>query len=134
MTDLPRNARIVIGGHPRTGKTTHGNQLAAALGVTCQHTDDLIDLGWSEASAAAAEWMTKPGPWVIEGMAAARALRKVPESEHGPCDLLIWLTDPFEPLTKGQLAMGKGADTVLAGIVDALDDAQVQVRSRPLDL
>ena len=118
--------RVVIGGGPRTGKTT--------LAAKCyppelvHHTDDLINLGWSEASAAAAEWMAEPGPWVIEGVAAVRALRKALDaSPEAPCDQLYWLTEPHEALAKGQASMAKGCDTVLAGIRDELIRRGVQI-------
>lgn len=109
--------RIAIGGWPRTGKTT----LAGHLGPLVRHTDDVIDLGWSEASAEVARWMTEPGPWCIEGVAVARALRKALEADPGaPCDRLVWLTSPFVDLTDGQASMGRGCDTVLDGIIDEL--------------
>lgn len=112
--------RIVIGGGPRTGKTTLADQSFPPELV--RHTDDLIDLGWSEASEAAAAWMAEPGPWVIEGVAAVRALRKALEaSPEAPCDKLVWLRHPHEVLVKGQASMMKGCETVLAQIVDELE-------------
>jgi hypothetical protein len=45
-------------------------------GLQPMHTDDLIALGWSEASAAVIPWISRPGPWIIEGVAVPRALRK----------------------------------------------------------
>ena len=39
--------------------------------------DDLIDTHeWSAASAEVARWLDDEGPWIIEGVAMSRALRK----------------------------------------------------------
>ena len=71
----------------------------------------------SAASAEVARWMAEPGPWVIEGAATARALRKaLAASPAAPCDLLIVLTVPKVERSPGQVAMGKGVHTVLDGI------------------
>src|SRR5688572_24955373 len=78
MTTKSRSElRIVIGGWPRTGKTTLANQLAARLRIPVMHTDDLIGkVQISEASGVVAEWLSKPGPWIIEGVTTTRGLRK----------------------------------------------------------
>jgi len=115
--------RIVILGGPRTGKTTlamsTGQETATA---PVRHSDDLIEelkhLGkdaWSEGSRRVAEWLDAPGPWIIEGVALARALRKWREAHPGeppPVDKIIRLTTPHVALTKGQAAMAKGEETV----------------------
>lgn len=118
--------RICIIGGPRTGKTT----LARQLDERCDHipcgslrmTDDLIEqckhLGkeaWSEASRIASTWLDEPGPWIIEGVALARALRKWRAAHPGeppPVDRVIRLTTPHVELTPGQAAMAKGEDKV----------------------
>ena len=96
-----------------------------------RHTDHLIHLGWSEASAAAALWFDTPGPWVVEGVAAPRALRKwlAAHPEGKPCDVLIVLTEPHEPLTPGQAAMAKGCETVLREVRGELERRGVEIRS-----
>ena len=120
--------RIVILGGPRTGKTTAAERLqtdgvvAGATGHVIHHSDDLIaelaHLGkdaWSEGSRRVAEWLDEPGPWIIEGVALARALRKWREAHPGaspPIDRVIRLTIPHVELTKGQAAMAKGEETV----------------------
>ncbi len=105
--------RILIAGGPRTGKTTLSRLLALVMGVDPRHTDNLIELGWSESSAKAAEWMLEPGPWVIEGVAVPRAIRKALAADGGcPADLVIWPGVIFEPTNKGQDAMAKGCRTV----------------------
>jgi hypothetical protein len=114
--------RIVILGGPRTGKTTLANKMApldaivpAGFGLV-RHTDDLIGLGWSEGSQHIAdEWLTQPGPWIIEGVACSRALRKWREAHAGeppPVDRVIRLTTPHVALEGGQIAMMKGEHTV----------------------
>ncbi len=120
---LESTTRVVIGGGPCTGKTQLSMHVASVLGVTARHTDDLIGhLDWSGASEEVSRWMAEPGPWVIEGVATVRALRKaLTASPAAPCTILHWLSGPFEPLTKGQLSMTKGCDTVLAGIRPELE-------------
>lgn len=131
--------RICITGGPRTGKTTLAGNLAAPLHVSCdsafdeacscgaiRHTDDLIEqckhLGkeaWSEASRIASMWLDEPGPWIIEGVAMSRALRKWREAHPGqppPVDRVIRLITPHVDLTKGQAAMAKGEETVWAEV------------------
>lgn len=118
--------RICVTGGPRTGKTTmaerlhtHGvpsvNGNGGALRVLVRHTDDLMHLGWSEASQAACLWLDEPGPWIIEGVAVSRALRKWRDQHPGeppPVDRVIRLTVPHVELSKGQAVMVKGEETV----------------------
>ena len=69
--------RVVIAGGPRTGKTTHANKLGAESGARVRHTDDLIGrLEWSAASQEVSQWFDEPGPWIVEGVAVPRAVRK----------------------------------------------------------
>lgn len=146
--------RICIAGGPRTGKTTLAGKIAADI-VTMEcdscgwpaaehgcatpilgrviapvrHTDDLIHLGWSEASAAAALWFDEPGPWIVEGVAVPRALRKWLASHPAgkPCDVVYWLEDPHEELTPGQAAMTKGCATVWEEVADELHARGVEI-------
>lgn len=113
--------RICITGGPRTGKTTLAEKLQCSslangmTGALLHHTDDLIALGWSEASQAASEWLDEPGPWIIEGVAVSRALRKWRDQHPGeapPVDQVIFLHTPHEPLSKGQATMAKGVESV----------------------
>lgn len=140
--------RIVILGGPKTGKTTLANELFEAHGwphsvPDCdgcgmlRHTDDLIPLGWSEASQAASAWFDEPGPWIIEGVAAVRALRKWRDQHPGeppPVDRVIYLTETFVEPTAGQRALAKGIETVWfgspdrAGVMDWLEAHGVPIQ------
>jgi dephospho-CoA kinase len=106
--------RIAIIGWPGTGKTTLANEMGGG-----RSTDDLIHLGWSEASEAASYWFDEPGPWIIEGVAVPRALRKWRQRNPGhlpPVDKIIKLTTIHRSLPQGSIAMGKGMETVLCEI------------------
>lgn len=117
--------RICITGGPRTGKTTLLRQLMETerIAVGCSfHTDDLIEqckhLGreaWSEASHIASTWLDEPGPWIIEGVAVSRALRKWWEAnrlDRPPVDRVIYLRSPHQALSNGQQRMAIGVRTV----------------------
>lgn len=116
--------RILIAGGPRTGKTTEGLALARGLGVGLRSTDELIPEGWSASSLIASKWMNAPGPWVIEGVAVVRALRKWMAAHHEdepiPADLLLWRDVALRELTPGQQALAKGVSTVMRSIVPEL--------------
>jgi adenylate kinase family enzyme len=115
-------SRILIAGWPRVGKTFLAAQLAASSGARVLHTDDLIAThAWSEASRVASAWLEDPGPWICEGVAIPRAIRKFLErNASAPADLLYWSATPREDLTPGQITMGKGCDTVWAAVRDEL--------------
>lgn len=110
--------RILITGWPRAGKTTMSHELDEIHRLLARHTDDLIGkLDWSAASAEVAKWLEEPGPWIIEGVSVARALRKYHEAHPGeppPCDRLIYLRTPHVELNTRQAGMGKGVDSVMA--------------------
>lgn len=110
---------IVICGAPRAGKTT----LAETFDRTVMHTDDLITMGWSEASELiATDWLRRPSPWVIEGVAAVRGLRKYLDFfASKPCDEVIYMPTPRLALSAGQAAMAKGVATIWAQIQPELE-------------
>jgi adenylate kinase family enzyme len=122
--------RIVVAGGPRTGKTT----FAAELGGHILHTDDLIaELDWSEASEQVAKWFDEPGPWVIEGVAAVRALRKwLDANESGlPCEIVYWFDRPVVERTRRQYGMGKACQTIFDEIRGSLVRRGVLLRGQP---
>jgi adenylate kinase family enzyme len=103
-------SRIIIIGPPKAGKTTLGRELANASGALLRHTDDLIggELDWSGCSERiATDWFAEPGPWIIEGVAAVRALRKwlAANGQGTPCDEIIALSKSWVPLTNRQAGM-----------------------------
>ncbi len=120
--------RIVIGGGSRCGKTTLADKLGNEQGLSVWHSDDLIEMGWSEASAAMAEMIGGSEEGIFEGVAATRALRKLLEaSKDKPCDIYIHLTSPYEQVSKGQATMNKGVDTVFSEIRTQLHARGVKV-------
>lgn len=123
--------RIVIAGGCRTGKTTFAKEAGLTIGVRPMCTDDLVGLGWSQASEHASYWLDLPGPWIVEGVAAVRALRKwlerTPSKTAKPCDVLYWLTRAQVPLKAGQDSMNKGCETVWREIKDRLEERGVVV-------
>ena len=131
--------RIAITGGPKTGKTTLADQMWNGIAVAAgaadpmkrglgigivRHTDDLIGTHeWSDASAEVAHWFDAPGPWIIEGVAVSRALRKWRDQHPGerpPVDRVIYLVEPHVDLTKAQTAMAKGVEKVHAEIEEWL--------------
>lgn len=136
--------RIAITGGPKTGKTTLALELAA--GARIIHTDDYIDGspgGWSRASLRLAgelinlhdqdTYVARPAPWFIEGVAVARALRKVRElfPGHRVIDRLIVLHNPpFVDWSRGQAAMNNGIHSALAEIRPWLLGVGVEIEDR----
>lgn len=122
----PWAPRLAIVGGPNTGKTTCALELAGSRtyrDATVRHTDDVIDLGWSEASEEVADWLMYDGPLIVEGVAVARGLRKwLRRGMKGrPVDRVLVLTQPFVPLPPGQASMAKGVATVLAEVRPELE-------------
>lgn len=114
-------ARIAIIGSPRAGKTTLALRLGAELGVPVVHSDNLIPLGWSEASEEIARRMLAGAPCVYEGVAVVRALRKLllrcgPEYEPVPLTQCSVLEHPLCELSMAQDSMRRGCATILSHI------------------
>ena len=80
--------KVAITGGPKTGKTT-----LSAEYEHVRHTDDLIHLGWSEASTAISLWFDDHEVQTIEGVAVPRALRKWLRANPSgkPCDRVIYM-------------------------------------------
>lgn len=109
--------RLLITGGPKTGKTTYSQNYP-----NVRHTDDLMRLLWSTQSDQISHWLDQPAPWVIEGVAIPRALRKwlKRNATGSPCDHLIYLTEPRIPRTLSQQALDKATWTIWQGIEPAL--------------
>lgn len=122
--------RIAIVGAPRAGKTTIARELGAALGLPVHHSDDLIDLGWSEASDALAHQIASAANdnAIFEGVAVVRALRKVLANQTGkPIDQMLVLRTPHVPLNEGQARMAAACETILREIMPVLRARGVEV-------
>lgn len=122
----------MIAGWSGTGKTTLAEAMAADLGVSLLSTDAFIGLGWSAGSAHVAELCADGAPRIVEGVAVPRVLRKLLAAAPTvrPCDRLIMLTQAHREQTPGQVAQGKGHDSVLAEIMPALVALGVVVEYR----
>lgn len=121
--------RICITGSPKAGKST----LSHTFGLPTKHTDDFMHLGWSPCSEHCSYWFDEPGPFVAEGTAIARSLRKWLERNPGnakPCDRLLVLWEPFQMLSRGQHSMAAGIETVLKEIMPELLRRGVVVEQR----
>lgn len=109
-------SRICITGGPKTGKTTMANRMSLGATADIRHTDDLIaSHDWSAASLEVSTWLDAPGPWIIEGVAVSRALRKWRDAHPGeppPVDRVIYMEQTYVRLNDGQDRMAKGVETV----------------------
>lgn len=124
------SARIVICGVPKAGKTTASRRIHPQAAAVVRHTDDLTAFGWSRASEiVATQWFAMPGPWVVEGVAAVRALRKWlrHHPEGAPCDRVVWMNTPRLVLSSGQDTMAKGCRTVWWEVASELEARGVRV-------
>ena len=130
MNSVAPAQRVCIAGVPRSGKTTVADGMSRqSPGLRVRHTDDVAPMGWSQASQHVSTWLDAAGPWVIEGVAVPRALRKwLARNPTGkPCDVVAFSAEPRVKLTPGQLAMAKGCITVWAEIVAELEKRGVQI-------
>lgn len=140
---LPSRRVVIIGG-PRRGKSTMARELrAVGIPTYCgdprsavKEPEDGVTylpegLAWSESSAYIAEnWLTAPGPWCCEGVAMARAVRKLVGADMlGVLDgaEIVVLTDPAEGAQEspGQAVMAKGVATVWAEVADLFPQARI---------
>ena len=129
LDKMGSHQRVLVVGGPRVGKSTLSELAGDRLGVRPHHTDDTIGLGWSGASAEVAQWFDRPGPWIIEGVALPRALRKwlLAHPEGKPCDLIFWSNRSKVARNEGQRTMAKGVETVWVQILAELRSRGVAV-------
>lgn len=122
--------RTIITGGSRTGKTTLAAQICGSHPVW--HTDSLVELPWSEQSNTVACWLQHPGPWIIDGCAATRALRKwldLADDGVPPCEVIIRCVRPVVERTKGQETLSRGEATIWAQIEIELVARGVQIHT-----
>lgn len=108
--------RILILGGPKAGKTTTSKSLGVKMGIKVQHLDELNeDHEWSEQSDAIAEGLDEEGPWIKEGVAGVRGLRKWLKNNPGklpPFQIKV-MKKPLQELKTGQKIMHKQHETIL---------------------
>lgn len=156
---MPSSERVIIVGGPRRGKSTLAQQLVLGW-PQCPHRcgdplskvkDPLpgveylpegIPISGDDGAAqwVADNWFGERGPWVCEGWAMARALRRwisdpllldghrVSKRTGAPADRVIVLTGPaWVEASKGQESMHKAVMTVwhtIASQVAALTEVE----------
>jgi hypothetical protein len=122
-------SRIVIAGGPRSGKSTLAQNISRGGRIKVRGTDELLALDWSESSLVASSWFEYPGPWICEGVAMPRALRKwlARNPSDAPADLIVWMNEAVSPRVPGQEGMAKGCATVWREILPELDRREVRV-------
>jgi hypothetical protein len=83
-----------------------------------------LGFGSESTQWALDNWLSLPGPYVIEGHSSARLLRKW-LAQHGgdddsfPCDRVLVLTnEPWVDLLPGQRSLNKGVMTTWRSIAD----------------
>lgn len=125
--------RCIIAGGPRTGKSTLAVRAGERFKRAVKHADSLVGVKqWSDASEAVSRWFDEPGSWIVEGVAAPRALRKWLAANPGKRldATVLYLRDPIQVRSKGQAAMAKGVHTVWREILPELQDRGVTVVER----
>ena len=124
LDKLKDSRRVVLSGGPRTGKSTLAVRAGERYGRTVRHADSLIgQKDWSEASDEVAKWIGEDGEWIVEGVSAPRALRKLLSSQPGKRleDLtVVHFREPVQFQTDKQKAMAKGVETVWQQIREEL--------------
>lgn len=108
--------KTLVAGGPRVGKTFISARLSTESGIMARSTDELIDQGvkFQDAPPVVAKWLDDPGPWLIEGVHAIRALRiwLASNKEGLPFDRLFWSESAKVTRTSGQESCAKGCNTV----------------------
>jgi hypothetical protein len=106
LADILRtHRRIAIVGGPRTGKSTLAAQVRDRPVIA---TDDTKDHPWEDQPEIAKRRVEGHESFCLEGVQAARALRKGLE-----VDAIIVLTEPKEARSKGQRAMAAGQEKII---------------------
>lgn len=129
--------RIAIVGGPLRGKSTYAAKLASLyrLPVYCGDPKSTVRVASPDvtyvpeglpfrgaggvADFIAREWLVLPGPWVVEGHAVARALRRyvMDGPPHPPADqIFVMVSGPYAAESERQRAMARAVETVWSQI------------------
>lgn len=120
--------RIIIVGGPRAGKSSMARAFRAqGIPTYCgdprskvkdvepdvTYLPENIPMSGDDGAAqwVVDNWMTRPGPWLIEGWITARALRRW-DRAWNPCDRILVMRAPVVEQTPGQAALTKAVATV----------------------
>jgi hypothetical protein len=121
--------KIVIGGGCRCGKSTLAEALGREHGLPVYRADDLMHMGWSEASDAFADVIAYGRDGIYEGVAAVRAMRKlIKRMGSRPCTRYLHLTRAWTPLTPRQAGLNTAVETVWRDVAPKLRARGVIVR------
>lgn len=123
--------RVGLVGPPRCGKTTLAGELRQKYPEKLRiiHTDDFMPLPWEDVPWAIVKAAESVSANLVEGMQVPRAIRK-----GMVVDRLIAVETSSAELNKGQAAMWKGVQTVIASLVgvevewfETSDDARPRI-------
>lgn len=104
-----KHKRVAIVGGPQVGKTTLAKTITDR---PIHHNDDGKHIEWSKQPEYWKNAVAGQESFVIEGVQAARALRKGLQ-----VDAVVELDHPWVELKKGQAAMRKGHHTIFADVI-----------------
>lgn len=130
LDQLTGHRRIVVAGVPRAGKTTLSARASERFKIALKSSDSLIEENsWGSDSDRVSEWLDAPGDWIIEGVAAPRALRKwlAANPDRALDAAVVWMGSPQAKQNKGQAAMGKACSTVWREVLPELNRRGVKV-------
>lgn len=96
---------IAVTGGPLTGKTTLASSIPTDHSLI--HTDEFMELPWSDQPHACIEAVANKPRFIIEGVQVPRALRKGLD-----VDVVVWLSTPKRARNKRQDSFAKAVQTV----------------------
>jgi energy-coupling factor transporter ATP-binding protein EcfA2 len=111
ITNIHTYNRIVIIGHPASGKTTLSDAIAKVdpLKRAVWHTDDFMAHGWEGSLYAMIAAINLEAPYIIEGVQGYRLLRKMVEFGLELPDVIISVSASDTDINKRYKERGKTA-------------------------